>query len=122
MNATNTHLHVRTLSNESLIDVTHAAIEAGCGFFVSFTQRAWDELVYVAPGFEEGDARLGDVLAALTTCIHDSNGRLGPEPLHFTVLTRRPGTELLDAVGMACHADLSEEGGLSLTISLTEEQ
>lgn len=122
MNETITHLHGLSLNDEILIDATHAAIEAGCGVFVSFTQKAWDELVYVAPGFKEGDGRLRDVLAALRACIHEANGRLGPEPLHFTVLSQRPGTELMDEVGLACNADLSEGGGLSLTISLSEEQ
>ncbi len=122
MNETNTHIHELIRNDEILIDATHAAIEAGCGVFVSFTSKAWDEVVYVAPGFKEGDGRLREVLAALRACLHEANGRLGPEPLNFKVFVRRPGTELMDEVDLSCLADLSQGGGLSLTISLSEEQ
>ena len=121
MNETNIHTQHQPIVGRMVIDATHAAIEAGCGAFVSFTAKAWDEIVYVAPGFKVEGNRLRDVFAALRMSIDEANGRIGPEPLNFTVFVRRPGTELMDEVHLACHADLSKGGGLSLTISLSEE-
>ena len=118
MNDSNTQLH--TFISGPLIDATPDAIRAGYGAFVSLTPDAWESAVNVYPWnteFSERE-RLHDVLVALRAGIDCDDGRIGTEPLGFSVPSPRVGSRHIDLI---CSAELGADGGLSLTIALPSE-